>query len=148
MEMHKILIGMTLSIILLFGFVFFIAEGVQKYNPSNIPSDYNESFVKITTNMQGLTNIVDQTNNATTIVGTGDINPLADFLGFFFGQAYKAGQVMIGGLSLLNLFADEAIKTTLGDNPLGSITKSVLLTIIAIIIISLLLHFVIKSDRI
>lgn len=148
MELHKILIGMSLTIIMVFGFVFFLAEGVDKYNPSTIPSNYNESFIKITDSMQSLNNITVNSSGQSNIVGTGTSSILSDFLGFFFGQAYKAGQVLIGGLSLLNVFVDEAITQVLGTSAMGAVVKGVLVTIILIMILAILLHFVIKSDRI
>ena len=148
MELHKILVGVALSFVIMFGFVFFIAEGVDKYNPSTIPSDYNTSYLgKITDNMDSLTSVSQNTSSQTNLVGSTG-GSISDYLGFFFGQAYKAGQVFIGGLGILNAFSDVIIEKTLGSNPLGGILKSVVLVLVLIITLAFLLHFVIKSDRV
>jgi hypothetical protein len=131
----------------MFGFIFLIAEGITKYAPSTIPSDYNESFGRITTHMASITSYSQNTSEQTGLVGS-QSGGITDFIGFFFGQGYKAVQIFTGALSLLNVFVDEMIENVIGDNPLGAIVKTSLITIILIVIVALLLHFVIKSDRI
>ena len=149
MEAHKIIIGMTLVIIMVYGFLFVIAEGVDKYHPSTIPSTYNESFGRINNNLAGLSSVADDTRNKTGLQGSEDGNAVSDFLGFFFGQAYKASQVFLGGIDVLSSFVDELTGSTLlGGTAMGSVVKVVLGTIIVVIILSFLLHFVIKSDRV
>lgn len=147
MELNKIIIGMLATMIIVFGFVFFIAEGVDKYNPSTIPATYTTTFANITSSMSELSSISNQTDAQSSIVGSGSSNILTDFLGFFFGQAYKAGKTLIGGVKILNVFVNTGIDSTIGPNPMGSIVKSALLTMIVVLILAIILHFAIKSDR-
>lgn len=148
MELNKILIGLLVSIVVIFGFVFLIAEGVTKYHPSTIPSDYNETFVSITDNLASMINITGNSSNQAAGVGSSSESALSDFIGFFFGQGYKAIKILMSGVDILNVFVETGVDNTLGSNPMGEIVKTALLTIIVVIILALLLHFVIKSDRI
>ena len=147
MELNKVLIGMSLVIVMLFGFLFFIAEGVTQYNPSQIPIDYNTTFYDLQTDLASLSDIANETNDKVGSID-GDSNAFTDFIGFFFGQGYKAVKTFVTGFKLLDNMTDELIDNTLGGSLLGSILKNQLLVIIVIVMVSLLLHFIIKSDRI
>jgi hypothetical protein len=147
MELNKVLIGMSLVIVMLFGFLFFITEGVTQYNPSQIPTDYNTTFYDLRTDLASLEENANETDTGLNAI-SGDSNFVADFIGFFFGQGYKAIKTFVTGLNLLNAVKDEVIDNTLGSSDLGSILKSQIIVIILIIVVSLLLHFIIKSDRI
>lgn len=147
MELHKIIIGIILTGVMSLTIVLFLADGINTYNPSNIPSNYNSSFYKISS---GISNISQTSKDTETKINSlsGNNNAIADFIGWFFGNGYQAIKTFITSVEITSTIADESIDNTLGSTSLGQHWKAAIGTIITVIILALILHFVIKSDRI
>jgi hypothetical protein len=145
MELSKILIGIVLVSVVSATFLLFISEGVAQYNPTSVPTTYANSFNNISTGTKELNNIVNDTESGLEI--DGNTNAVSDFIGFFFGNGYKAGKTFIEGMKLTNIIVNEGIENTVGSTSIGQSWKNAIGTIIIIALISILLHFIIKSER-
>jgi hypothetical protein len=145
MELSKILIGIVLVSVVSATFLLFISEGVAQYNPVSVPATYANSFNNISTGTKSLNNIVNDTESGLDIKGNS--NAVSDFIGFFFGNGYKAGKTFIEGMKLTNIIVNEGIENTVGGTSIGQSWKNAIGTIIIIALISILLHFIIKSER-
>lgn len=145
MELSKILIGIVLVSVVSTTFLLFISEGVTQYSPVSVPTTYANSFNNISTGTKELNNIVNDTEGGLEI--NGNSNAVSDFIGFFFGNGYKAGKTFIEGMKLTNIIVNEGIENTVGSTSIGQSWKNAIGTIIIIALISILLHFIIKSER-
>jgi hypothetical protein len=145
MELSKILIGIVLVSVVSTTFLLFISEGVTQYSPVSVPTTYANSFNNISVGTSSLNNIVNDTETGLKI--DGNSNAVSDFIGFFFGNGYKAGKTFIEGMKLTNIIVNEGIENTVGSTGIGQSWKNAIGTIIIIALISILLHFIIKSER-
>lgn len=146
MELNKIIIGVVLVAVVSSTFLLFISEGVSTYNPSSIPADYANSFNNISANLKEISVSTDDTEQELDQI-SGNSNVVSDFLGFFFGNGYQAVKTFINGMKLTNIIAEEGVKNTLGSSELGNQWKSAIFTVVIVLLVSILLHFVIKSER-
>ena len=145
MKLSNILIGIALTVLVSTSFLLLLVNGVEKYNPTNIPTDYNKSFVRIQNNLAELSRITNDTDVSLNEQDSSS-NVVTDFLGFFFGQGYKAAKVLVLGVNLNGVIINEATDNALTYTGMGETYKAVGLLLVFIFIILLLISFIIKSD--
>jgi hypothetical protein len=145
MKLSNIILGVSLMIIISTGLMIFLVDAIEQYQPSNIPADYNKSFVRIQNNLNSLSAISNSTSDSVSDLN-GNQNIVQDFLGFFFGKGYKAATTLVEGVKLNAVILNEGIDNTLGATPIGSTIKNVGLLLIGAFILLMLLAFIIKSD--
>lgn len=148
MKLSDIMIGLVFSIILFIGLFTFLTDGVIQYGvESNLPSEYNQSFIVIKGELDNInkttSGIKAQLSDITAQSG------ILDYLGFFFNAGYKAltgaGQIT----KSLFIITDESIEVTGGLGETGGFLKTgIYMSIIIIFFVGILMHAVIKSDRI
>jgi len=146
MELNKILIGVVLVGVISSTFLFFITQGITIYNPSSVPTTYANSFSNISASMSTMNNYANETEQDINQFN-GNTNAVTDFIGFFFGNGFKAVKTFIQGMKLTNVIVEEGVKNTIGGTEVGQTWKLAILTIITISLIAIILHFVIKSER-
>lgn len=144
MKLHEIMIGMVMTVAIVTGMFIFISDGVVQYNPV-IPSDWNRSFVA----MQG---VIDDINQTTSEMRDGltsieTKSGETDYLGAFFNNAYNSIKLAI----TVPLGAMTMVDAGLSELPLGAFgipLKTYLYTsLIILVFVGILMHAVVKSDR-
>lgn len=148
MQLNKILVGSTLIALISFLLVVFISDGITNYNYTG---DYsNTSFIKIQNTYDRISN-----NTNSSIQKIQDIttcsNPLTcavDFVGYFFNSGYQALKNIVSSAELSYLIVDVATEEIVGGTSFGSNIKGMMIfTLLIIIFVGIILHAVVKSDR-
>ena len=139
----NIMIGVVFVCLIVTGLMLFMAEGVNKYSPSGYD---NSSMNKITQSLVEITNTTEETQKEIDKI-SGDGN-IFDRIGAFFSSGYTAGKTVTDSYKTLDKMTDVAIDETVGVGSYGKTLKQTLPVIMLIIIfIGIILHFLIKSDR-
>lgn len=146
MELNKIYIGSIFSIIIFIGLFTFLFDGITQYQPTAIPTAYNESYTRISATLDDINEttsaIQDQLSSVTVQSG------VLDYLGFFFNAGYKALSSGIGLVGTFFVFVDESLYV-LGGAGLGSVLKVALYSsIIVLFFIGIIIHAFVNSDRV
>jgi hypothetical protein len=147
LQLSSMIIGLLLTISLTAGLFIWLSNGITGYDASP-PSGYNQSFLKIQDAYGDLSQNVNQTYNELQDISseTGG-NSVTDFLGFFFGAAYRSANIAAQTIGSMFSIGDSAVDSIpLGEY--GNLLKGLLfLGIIVVFAIGILLNFVIKSGR-
>lgn len=142
----KIIIAQLVVIMIATGFWIWIADGVDEYGIS-VPSDYNDTFITLEETLGELNSTLNSTRYDLEVDGVEDDNN-NDFLGFFFNSAYSATKGVKGGVESLYTFTNLAVENT----PLAGYGRVIVQVfgalIVVVFVIYLLVHFVIKSERV
>lgn len=141
-QISKILIGMVFVTLVVTGMVLFLAGGVSTYNPTG----YNDSsFNKITDSFSEINEITNETKDKIDEVKSDD--NILDRIGVFFSGGYSAVKVVAKSYDTLGDMTDVAVD----ELPLGAYGSTIKLAvgviILIVIFVMILLHFLIKSDR-
>lgn len=147
----KIIVSQLLVIIVITGAMLFMSDGIAQYSPS-VPSTYNQSLIKIQNISDTINRAAQNASQKLRIDSSGnDPARSIDFLGFFFNAGYTAANAIKAGVESLRVFIDITVTETplgSGDGAFGALVISVLgVGVVIILVVYLILHFVIKSDR-
>ena len=140
----NIMIGVVLVSLILTSMMLFMSEGVNKYSPEG----YNDTaMTRITESFKNISDTAEETQEKIDQV-SGDDKNIFDRIGAFFSGGYVAGKTVADSYSTLDTMTDVAIDETVGVGGFGATLKSTIPVIMLIIIfIGIILHFLIKSDR-
>jgi len=145
MELNKVLIGMIFAIVIFSGMFIFIADGSDKYGVV-LPDGYTNSMVAIKATLSQINTTTNQVQTDLTII-EGQSGVL-DFLGFFFSGGYDALKTTAKLVGVSFIFVDEGINGIGGGGEFGSLLKTGLYaSIIVLLFIGIMMHAIIKSDR-
>lgn len=147
MQLNKILVGTTLIALVSFLLVVFISDGITNYSYTG---DYsNTSLMKIEETYQTMSNnsniSVQAMQNILTCSG---LSCAVDFVGYFFNSGYQALKNIVTSAELTYIIVGVATDETLGGTSFGGNIKGMLIfSVLVIIFVGIILHAVIKSDR-
>ena len=145
MKLHEIIIGQILVIAVISGIFLFMNDGINQYNPT-VPDQYNATFVRIQSVIGDINKTASDTRDSLTSLSTQ--SGITDYLGFFFNSAYNTVKLVVKIPLGMMTFVDEGINNI----PMGgydSLLKTYLyVAIIVFVFIGILMHAIIKSDRI
>lgn len=135
-KLSTVISGMILFILVLTGIFTFLVDGIDKYQPVNIPSDYNDSFVKIQNQINDINSISNETENDLKVdSSTNGGSSITDFLGFFFSAGYTGLQTMVATAKLNFVLINEGVNNIAGGTAYGNVLKSALMTLVMIFIL-------------
>jgi hypothetical protein len=141
-QISKILIGMVFVTLIVTGMVLYLGGGATTYSSNN----YNDtSFNKITDSFDEIENLTSETKDKMDEVKADD--NILDRIGVFFSGGYTAVKVVGKSYDTLGDMSDVAVD----ELPLGAYGSTIKLAIgvivLIVIFIMIILHFLIKSDR-
>lgn len=147
MKLTNIMLGVLCGVVVYVSLFNFLDDGIQQYGvQSTLPSDYNASYVVIKGELGQINKttsaIKDQLSTITAQSG------VLDYLGFFFNAGYQAltgaGQITV---SIFKIFDTSVMNTPLGSSiePLKQLAYG---AVIILFFVGIIMHAVIKSDRI
>ena len=145
MELNKIYVGAIFGIIIFLSFFLFLNDGALQYS-TTLPSGYNHSFLAVQSTLSDINQTTSeiQTQLSSITAQSG----LLDYLGFFFNAGYKALTSAIKLVSSFFTFTDESLTVMGGAGAFGSTLKVALYSsLIVLFFIGIILHAIIKSDR-
>ena len=149
-QLSKILVGQLILIIIACGFLFFISDGVAKYNPI-VPDGYNKTFVKFQDNLNNISSSIGNTKEDLKVNTNGGFfgsNPITDFVGYFFNAGYKAMKTVTAivelNFDLINDAVDNAFPGAFGN--IVRVAASIIILIV--ILVTILMRTVTKGDTI
>lgn len=141
-QISKILIGMVFVTLIVTGMVLFLVGGAEEYGAT----DYNDSSLnRLENSFEEVLNLTNETQKELQDVKEKEDSN--DLLGVFFSGGYKGAKVVTSSYDTLNEMNDVAMDE-LGLGAFGETLKLAVGAIILIVIfIMILMHFLIKSDR-
>lgn len=145
MKLHEIIIGQILVIAVVSAVFLFMSDGITQYNPT-VPSDYNDTFTTIMGVIDNINETASQTRDQLTSINSQ--SGLTDYLGFFFSATYNTLKLIVKVPLSMFTFVDEGL-TELPMGSYSSLLKSYLyVAIIIFVFVGIIMHAIIKSDRI
>jgi len=141
-QISKILIGMVFVTLVVSGMVLYIGGGATTYANNN----YNDTgFNRITESFNDIENTTSEVKDKMDEVKADD--NILDRIGVFFSGGYTAVKIVGKSYNTLGDMTDVAVD----ELPLGTYGSTIKLAvgviILIVIFIMILLHFLIKSDR-
>lgn len=142
-QISKIIIGMVFVSLIVTGMILFLSGGTTTY-PSTTGYN-NSSLVELQSSFDDISVMANETKSKMGSVQADD--DIFDRIGVMFTGGYTAAKTVGASYDTLNKMSDVAVdELPLGSY--GSYLKSMLGVIILVIIfVAILLHFLIKSDR-
>lgn len=146
--LSTIIIGQLLLLVIMSGIFMFFVDGINSYGPTNLPSGYNSSFIKIQNQLSNFTNLLNRTEVKLAVRSDASfINTISDFLGFFFNAGYQGLQIASESLKLNYLLVTEGADAVTGGTEYGHLLKSVgTLMIIVIILLGIIMTIIFKWE--
>jgi hypothetical protein len=148
MKLTGIMLSVLLGVVVYVSLFQFLNDGIVQYGvQSTLPSGFNDSYTII----QGELDQINQTtttisNQLTSITAQSGV---LDYLGFFFNSGYQA---LIGAGSITRsvfVITDTSLESAGGFGQSGALIKQFIYAAVMIIIfIGIIMHAVIKTDRI
>ena len=145
-QFSNILVGMVLMAAIVSGLLIFVADGATKYGKTDFD---NSSMVKVVATYNEINKTSTAVKDSLLTVTTSQAS-IVDKVGAFFEGGYNGAKLLLQSFGSIFTVGDAVI----GDaSPLlgsyGNLLKGFLATIVIIIIaIGIVMHFLIKSDRI
>lgn len=135
-------------ILIVSAFFIFLADGINVYAPSAVPSAYNQSFVAIKEQLDSISNLTNATNTALKVKPpTNPLSGILDFIGFFFSAGYQALQIAVQSVNLNVLMVSQATDVIVGGTEYGNLLKAVgLVLLLIVIIIGILMSIIFKWE--
>lgn len=147
-KLTNIMIGTLCAITIYISLFTFLTDGINQYGtPNNLPTNFNNSYSIINNQLNNINETTASLKNQMTSITAQ--SGVLDYLGFFFNAGYKA--LTSAGEITESIFV---ITDTSLDNAggFGSSGEKIKLLIYGIIIIlffvGIIMHAIIKSDRI
>lgn len=148
MKLTNIMLGVLAGVIVYVSLFNFLDDGIIQYNVSStLPSDYNESYGIVRSELEQInkttTSIKDQLQSITAQSG------VLDYLGFFFNAGYQAltgaGQIT----KSVFVITDTSLESTSSLGSSAELIKQLIYgAVIIVFFVGIIMHAVIKSDRI
>lgn len=148
LKLTNIMLGVLCGIIVYISLFNFLDDGIVQYGVTNtLPDEYNASYNVVKGELSEINKTVTGIKNQIKSISAQ--SGLLDYLGFFFNAGYKAlsgaGQIT----SSVFIITDSSLNST---ESLGSsvdlIKQLIYASVIIIFFVGILMHAVIKSDRI
>lgn len=141
-QISKIILGMIFVSLIVTGLVLYFAGGVNQYSPSGYN---NSSLNELRESFDEIATMANETKTKMDSVQADD--NILDRIGVMFTGGYTAAKTIGKSYDTLNTMTDTAVdELPLGEY--GSTIKIMLgVAIVVVIFIMILLHFLIKSDR-
>jgi hypothetical protein len=148
MKLTTLMVSVLLGIVVYVSLFNFLADGVVQYGVQNtLPSDFNNSYLIIQGELNQInkttTGIKDQLSTITAQSG------VLDYLGFFFNAGYQA---LTGAGSITKsvfVITDTSLEGAGGFSTSGQLLKTfIYASVIIMFFVGIIMHAVIKSDRI
>lgn len=145
-EMHKILLGVLFTTIIVLGVVLFYTDGILVYSPvsSNNLSVLNSSMNQRFNELNELSNKT--ASNLQSI--TNPESSLVDKVGAFFSSGYDSLKLVTGSFNVLDdMVGSSADQLGVGGSYIRTVRVMLPVAILIIIFIGIVLQALIKSDR-
>ena len=147
-KLTSILIGVLCAVAVYVSLFTFLTDGITQYGtPTNLPSSFNNSYSIINQQLNNInettTGLKDQLTSISAQSG------VLDYLGFFFNAGYKAltgaGQIT----SSVFVITDTSLDSAGGFGASGFLIKQLIYgAVIILFFVGIIMHAIIKSDRI
>lgn len=143
MELNKIYIGVLFGILAFAGVFSLLADGIDKYSVS-VPADYNDSYAKIRAELDDINATTGKMKDQLETIKTS--SGVIDYLGFFFNSGYQALKTSGEITGSLFTFVDIGLESISPSD--GGFLKIIFYSsIIVLLFIGIIMHAIIKSDR-
>ena len=142
------MIGVLCAIAVYVSLFTFLTDGISQYGtPSNLPTGFNNSYSIISQQLNNINETTESLKNQMTSITAQ--SGLLDYLGFFFNAGYKA-LTSAGDITKSTfIITDTSLDNAGGFGSSGFIIKQLIYGIIIILFfVGIIMHAIIKSDRI
>ena len=145
-QLSNILIGMIVMAAVVSGIMIFVADGVLQYGKTDLN---DTSLTKLKGTYGTINQTVDSMAKNISVIGSSEAG-IIDKLGAFFGSGYNAVKTVTNSFTSFFTVTEVAIgegSFLLGGYS-GLLIGFITTIIIVVFVIAIIMHFLIKSDRI
>lgn len=144
MKLSTVITGNIILIVIISGLLGFFAENIRIYQPT-VPANYNESFVKITNQLDAIRSNINETNDFLRVKSPTDIS-FFDYLSFFFKAGYDAMVINLRIILINNEIISMGTEAVIGNNENAGVVQGALLALVLLSMLAFIMSVIFKWD--